>query len=342
MSAHKKKLSWLVVLLIVSLVLAACGSDDGDEKESDNKNTAEKTDVTFQLAWTHEYSSAPFYAAIENGHFEDANLNVTLVSGGFTDEGYIQPIDEVLAEDNVFGLTSTYSLIEARANDKPVVAISTVMQRSPFALISLSEDNITTPADLVGKTITVADGPPRIEVEALLAQQGIGLDEVTIVSRTSFGVDPLINQEVDVLAGWIINEGIQVQEAGFEPNFILLSDYGIDEYSFIVFTTEKMINEQPEIVNAVVDAISQGMQDVIDDPEKTIDLVMKYAPDLDRAQQLNRLYAMLPLLNLPNTPLGQMDEVIWTGNVQLMVDNDVIAESVDPSEAYTNRFVEGN
>lgn len=340
MALNKSKFYWLVILLIASLVLAACGSDDKEEQDSDS--SAEKTDITLQLAWTHEYSSAPFYVAIENDHFADANLNVTLAPGGFNESGYVDPIEQVLSGNGSFGLAGTPSMIEAQAAGKPVVSVLTVLQRSPFALISLSDANINTPADLVGKTITVTDGSARQSFDAFLVSQGISSDEVTIVPRTSFGVDPLVNGDVDVLAGWVINEGIQIQEAGLEPTYILLSDYGIDEYSFTLFTTEELASTNPELVDAVVDAVVAGMQDTIANPEQAVDHTMKFAPELDREQQSNRLYAMLPLMNLPNTPLGLMNETIWSENVKLMVDNDVIAEAIDPADVYTNQFVENN
>lgn len=319
----------LSIILVLSFLVAACGNSDSKDNDDSNTKDQEKVDVTIQLAWTHEYSSAPFYSAIENGRFEDANLNVTLITGGFNEDGYVDPIAQVVSGDGDFGLSGTSSMLEERANGQSVVSVLTVLQRSPFSLISLSDSNINTPADLVGKTITVTEGTAQRSLDALLLAEGISPDDVTIVPRTSFGIDPLIDGDVDVLGGWIINEGIQIQEAGFEPTFILLSDYGIDEYSFTVFTTEEMINTQPEVVNAVVDSIVKGMEDTIANPEQAIDYVLKFAPELNREEQQTRLYAMLPLMNIPNTALGLMDGNIWESNNQLLLDNSVIDSEIE-------------
>jgi ABC-type nitrate/sulfonate/bicarbonate transport system substrate-binding protein len=114
-----------------------------------------------QLSWTHEYWGAGFYLAEQDGHFAEQNLDVNLIPGGFGPNGYIEPIDEVLNGNGDFGLGSVSSLLKAREEGKPVVAVATLLQRSPFALISLSDQGIEQPQDLVGKTVTVADGGRR-------------------------------------------------------------------------------------------------------------------------------------------------------------------------------------
>ncbi|MCI0713774.1 MAG: ABC transporter substrate-binding protein, partial [Chloroflexi bacterium] len=174
------------------------------------------------------------------------------------------------------------------------------------------------------------------------AEQGISEDDVNVISRATFGIDPLINGEVDVLAAWITNEGIMVREAGFEPNFILLSDYGVDTYDFVVFTTQDMVDNRPEVVNGFVDGLLAGIQDVISDPNKAIDYTLKYGPDLDRDQQFARLQATLPLMNVPNSTPGLMDSEIWEANQQLLLENDVTESEIDLSTVFTNRFVEGS
>lgn len=331
----------LVIVLLFSLFIAACANSESDEGDNSG-NKSEMVDVSLQFAWIHEYSSAPFYAAVENGRFEDANINVTLIEGGFGENGYIEPIAQVVNGESQFGLATSPSLIEARAEGQPVVAVMTVLQRGPFALISLSDDNINIPQDLVGKTVAVSDGSARMTLEAMLAEQGLSTEDVNTVSRATFGIEPLINGEIDVLAAWINNEGIMVREAGFEPNFILMSDYGIDTYDFVVFTTQDMVDNHPETVDGFVDALLAGMHDVISDPDKAIDYTMKYGTDLNRDEQFARLQATLPLMNVPNATPGLMDDGIWAANQQLLLENDVIDSEIDLSAVFTNRFVEGS
>ena len=70
------------------------------------------------------------------------------------------------------------------------------------------------------------------------------------------------------MVAWVINEGVQLDEAGLKTNVMLMSDYGVDSYELVLFTTEKMIAEHPDTAKHLVQAIVQGMQDVISNPEQ--------------------------------------------------------------------------
>ncbi|NJR12892.1 ABC transporter substrate-binding protein [bacterium] len=117
-----------------------------------------------------------------------------------------------------------------------------------------------------------------------------------IVPRTDFGVDPLIEGRVDVLVGWIVNEGVAVQEAGVEPGFMLMSDYGIPDYATLIFTSEDMIKNRPDVVARVLKSIIAGWEDVVKDPQTSTEHVISYSDNLNEDQQLRRVQASMPLL----------------------------------------------
>jgi ABC-type nitrate/sulfonate/bicarbonate transport system substrate-binding protein len=84
----------------------------------------------------------------------------------------------------------------------------------------------------------------------------------------------------DVLAGWIINEGVMVREAGKEPQYILFSDYGFDTYDILIFTSEDTVKNRPDVVERFLRATFAGMQDVIADPQKAAEAVLSYNDQL--------------------------------------------------------------
>ncbi|MCU0482599.1 MAG: ABC transporter substrate-binding protein [Anaerolineae bacterium] len=326
---------WFVVLITLLASLAGC---NGNATPTPTPQPAE--DVIFQLSWTHEYSSSGLYMAVENGHFAGQNLNVNIVAGGFGDEGYIEPIDEVLNGESAFGTSSSTSIIQAQAEGKAVVGIATILQRNPLAIISFKENNIVNPADLAGKTIAVSDGAARTRVLTFLAQQGVDADSVTLIPRTTFGIEPLLNGEAQLLAGWIINEGVMVEEAGYEANIMLLSDYALEDYSFIIFTSQEMIDTRPDLVERFLRGFVGGMNDTIGNPSQAVKAVLKYDNTLDEAQQLTRLEVMLPLINPPGEPLGEMDMVVWEQSQDVLIEQGVLTAPIDLNKAFTNQFLE--
>jgi ABC-type nitrate/sulfonate/bicarbonate transport system substrate-binding protein len=319
-------------LVLAALVFSGCASA--------TSTPAALTSIKVQLAWTHDYSSAGFYSAEINGHFAEQRLDVELVPGGFVDGGYVEPIDEVLEGHGDFGAVSADALLEARASGKPIVAIANMIQRSPSAIISLTSSNIQTPQDLIGKTVAAAGGGATLRLNSMLKLQGIDPGKVNIIPRVSWGIDPLLNGEVDALVGWIINEGVQVREAGQEANFMLLSDYGVPDYSALIFTTEKMIQEKPDVVERFVRGFAAGLQDVIKNPEQAADYTLRYNDTLDHDQQLRRIQASIPLVQPAQTQVAMMDTNTWKDIYADLSNAGVLTEAFDVDKAYTLNFLD--
>lgn len=323
------------MLPLALFLLAACAPAAGPASAP-----AIRDEIGIQLSWIHEYSSAGFHAAERGGHFAAEGLSVRLEEGGFSENGYIEPIDEVLSGRLEFGLASASSIITARAAGRPIVAIASVLQRSPTAVIARANSGIARPQDLEGHSVAVTSGGAQHMLAALLQAQKVDTSVVRQVERTSFGVEPLMEGEVDAMVGWVINEGVQMREQGEEPLFLLASDYGIDTYDFVLFTTEELINTRPELVERLVRALTKGLADVIANPERAIEHTLSYNPELDREGQLRRLRATIPLMNPPGSRLGDMQADVWELTQEMLLQQGALNRSIDLGAAFTREFVE--
>lgn len=330
----KLMLKHILIFMGLSILLAGCGNTS-----TPTDSPVEPDVITIQLSWIHEYSAAPFHVALNEGFFENNNLDVTLLEGGFGDAGFIDPVVQVIEENISFGLSDGSRLIEAQSSGQPVVAIGAVLQRSPLALLSLGENDIQQPPDLAGQTVMVADGGARMIFDTLLDAQEIDSSSLQIEPRVTFGIDPLLTGETDVLVGWIINEGVALEEAGQSVNSILMSDYGVDTYDFVLFTTEDMVANQPDIVQRFVDSIVQGIEFIVTNPQQAIEHTLSFNEALVAEEQLLRLEATIPLMNVPGTQIGGMDPEIWQFTYDLLRQQDVVDETFDISSVYTLDFV---
>ena len=322
----KSKIIAMSALIVAIFALSACsGAASSQPVDS----------VTVQMSWTYDYSESPLYTAEMNKHFAEQKLSVTLHEGGFGPNGYIEPIDEVVNGKADFGLSSASTLIQARADGKPVVAVMSILQRSPFVLISIDKSHITQPKDLIGKKVSVSAGGAKDIYLSFLKSQGIDPAMVNTVDRKDFGVDPLLKGDVDVLAGWLINEGVMVAEAGEKANFILPSDYGIESYDFVVFTTQDMVKNHPDKVERFVRATVAGINDVIANSSQAVDYTLKYAPKLDKGQQQRRLDSMLALMHPAGSKVGTMRPEIWKATYDALIEQGSLTKPVDFATAYT-------
>lgn len=140
---------------------------------------------------------------------------------------------------------------------------------------------------------------------------------------------------------WLVNESVTLrEEEGYEANLIVLSDYGIDTYVNVLFTTEKMIAEQPELVEGFLHAFILGLQDLINNPNKMVELVLFYDDTLDLAGERRRLQASLPLINPANSRLGQMTPEIWQATQQVLLNQGILDEPIDLEAAYSTTFLD--
>ena len=69
------------------LGLAACGGDDDERRRRGRRHDAARSrrpddKVTLQLKWVTQAQFAGFYAASEEGYYEDEGIDVTIRPGG--------------------------------------------------------------------------------------------------------------------------------------------------------------------------------------------------------------------------------------------------------------------
>jgi NitT/TauT family transport system substrate-binding protein len=317
------------ILVLAVLVLAATAVSAQDET------------IRFQASSPHGFIYSGFYMAAANGYYEDEGLNVELLGGGFNAERvWVDSIEQVVTGEAEFGVTSLSQLLEARAAGKPIVGIATVMQRSPLAILSLPESGITKPEDLLDKTLTISGGP-LLSFEALMSGLQLDTSAITYKEREQDSLQQLIDGQIDGFGAWLIIDGVTLEEAGLNPNYVVFSDYGIDTYDVMLFTREDMIAEKPDAVERFVRSTLKGYDVLIDDPETAAEVTVSYNPEgLVYEQQFNRINAFLPLVKPANSDVGMMTEDVFEYNHDLLLDAGVLTEPLeDLTTAYNLTFL---
>jgi ABC-type nitrate/sulfonate/bicarbonate transport system substrate-binding protein len=319
----------MMALVLAALVLGACGSDKKETKE---------TPVSVQLNWTDDIAWSGFYMAEAKNHYADEKLKVDLRLAFDADGNYIDPLQEVASGRADFGVADGGELLQTRANGLPVVAIATIYQRHPLALVSFSDKEIQEPKDLVGARVQISAGNKVIFL-ALLKSQGIAPEDMTISDRTDYTIQPLINDESDVIDGWVTNEIVVLAEGGYEFNMILASDYGVENYPNVIFTSEDMIKNKPDVVERFLRSLLKGLQDAVDDPQGATDLTIARDSSLDAGFQAEGMQRSVPLVVVAGSQPGRMTPEIWQMTYQMLVDQNMLSAALDVTQAYTLDFL---
>jgi len=221
--------------------------------------------VRLQLKWKHQFQFAGYYAAIEQGFYKEAGIEVLLIEAA---EGQ-NPSDAVIEGKAEFGVC-TSDIVLMRSEGKPAVVLATIFQHSPQILIASKESSINHVHDLVGKKIAME--PNAADIIAFMSDEGITLDMCTL-DQHAFDANALLNGQVDAISAYSTDELFVVQHAGFNYNIISPLMGGIDFYGDVLFTTEGLIESNPDLVAGFTEASLKGWAYAMNNPEEIIELI---------------------------------------------------------------------
>jgi len=314
-------------LLVTSLLAALVSGLSGSAQAADS--------VTIRLKWFNQAQFAGFYVAKDKGFYKSAGLDVDIQPGGPD----FPAIQMVAGGNEQFGVTGADQILIARSKGVPVVALAVIYRRNPFVLFSLAKSGIKAPADYVGKNVGVKiGGNEELIYRAVLAKAKVDKSKLNEIP-VKFDLAPLLSGAVDVWPGYLINEVLAAREKGFAVNVVSPSDYGIDLYADTLFTTERMLQEKPDVVRKFVAATLEGWAAAIAAPEEAAKITVRYGAKLTYDHELAMMKASLPLLRPDSDPVGAMDAARWSAAQDLLVAAGFQKSRVEIARAFTTQFL---
>lgn len=237
-------------------------------------------EVRLQLQWVTQAQFAGYYVALENGFYDDENLDVTILPGGPD----IAPPQVLAGGGADVMLNWMPSALAARERGLPVVNIAQPFVRSGLQLTCWADTGITEPADLAGRTIGVWFFGNEYPFLSWMSQLGIptdGGDEGVTVLQQGFNVDPLLQRQADCISTMTYNEYWQVIDAGVSPDELVTfryEDQGVSTLEDGIYTLEENL-EDPAFVDKMerfVRASMQGWAWAVENPEEAALIVLDY------------------------------------------------------------------
>ena len=352
----------------LSLVIAACGSDDDSSSEPDSTDaTTETTDggddmaecetvdeVSLQLQWFTQAQFAGYYAAQDQGFYENMCLDVTIVEGGVE----IVPQTQLANGDVDFALAWVPKALASREAGADIVNIAQIYQRSGTLQVSFADSGITTPADFEGKKIGNWGFGNEYEIFAALAEAG--LDPATDVELVGqqFDMVALLDGDIDAAEAMTYNEYAQVLEAEnpdtgelYQPedfNVISYEEIGVGMLQDAIWADAARLESDADYKDQAtrfVAASIEGWTFCRDNAEACRDIVVAAGSTLGSSHQLWQTNEVNKLIWPSPDGIGYIDAAAWdrTAEISLNTPNlegaTVIKEA--PSDgAYTNEIVE--
>jgi NitT/TauT family transport system substrate-binding protein len=325
---------FIYTTVMCAALLTACG----DKSSVPAQETP--VPVTLNLQWVTQAQFAGYYVALDKGWYSEEGIDLTIRPGGPD----ISALDAVRTGTAEFGTSLLADIIvtDQKAND--LVSIAQIQQTNGLLLIAKKSSGINKPSDFIGKKVGVWLGNWEAQFNALMAKEGIGANDFTLVSQ-GFSMDTFINGELDVASAMIYNEYYMVLESGIKPediNIINYADYGLDFPGDVLFTSTRITQENPNLCVRMLRASLRGWQYAIEHPEEAADIVLKYDKSgvQTREHQLSMMREIAKLVEVNLRPIGYTDRADVRRTIDTLYSYKVLNTQLNPDSVFNNSFWE--
>lgn len=300
------------------------------------KTPSEAATITVRLKWHHQAQSAGFYVAKEQGYYAREGLHVQLQAGGLE----APAIQLVASGSEEFGVAGADQILLARAKGVPVVGLAVIYRESPMILFAKADAGIRSPADFVGRRVGVKyGGNEEFTYRALLDATGVDVARIQEVP-VRYDMGPFFRGEIDVWPGYVINEPILAEEHGLKVALIRPRDYGLALYGDTIFTTETILRQRPQLIEAFLRATLRGWQHAMTDVDSAVRATLAVGANLDDRHERRMMEASVPLIRPDNHPVGWMDADGWQKLHALLLKHGLLAKPLHVESAFSTAALE--
>ena len=296
--------------------------------------------VTFGLDWKAEAEYGGYYQAVATGIYAKHGLDVTIQQGG----PQVNHTQLLLAGRLDFNISSNAFLaLNFVKENIPFRAVAGMFQKDPVVLIAHpGMGNDSFPA-LKGKPIMIS-ADSRVGWWTFLKAR-FGYTDSQIRPYT-FNLAPFLADKNAIQQGYLGSEPFSIKEqAHFEPVVLLMADAGFQGYASMIATSDKKIQQQPDLVKRFVDASIEGWYSYLyGDPAPGNALIRQANPEMNDAliaYGINALksHGILDSGDAATLGIGAMSADRWAAFYRTVTEAGVYPPGLDVTKAYTLQFV---
>ena len=290
-----------------------------------------KDKVTLLMDWFPQGNQSGFWQAQLDNQYHD-DLEITVKPGG----PKVRTTTAVASGQVEFGLNGSDSVMMANSKGAKLRAIFVSLGHVPYNLVYHPNTGVKTIQDLNGRRFAVVMGITYWK----WVKHKYGLDKVQEFPLTGdlglFAKTPNMFQQ-----GYSIFLPARMDAKGIPNAQFKVADLGYRPYS-VLFTSEKLIKENPALVQAVVDRLSMSFHKSLVDPKPTRDLILSKSKKTTVAIHNNALRLMKrDFLPKDWSKIGCQDPNRWVELANQMKEVDVLPADFDPHQSYDTSFKRG-
>lgn len=345
----RRGLAATAAVLASSTLLAACGSDDGGSGASGG----DLTEVKLQLQWLPQAQFAGYYAAVDQGFFEEEGLEVEIIPSG----GDIVPQDALANGDVDYAIAWVPKVLGSIEQGANLTNVAQIFQRSGTLQVAWADSGIEEVGDFEGRTIGSWGFGNEWEIFAAMAAEGLDASTVEIVTQ-DFNMNAFLQGDIDAAQAMTYNEYAQLLET-VDPETGEL--YTPEDFNVIAYEdtegamlqdaiwadTERLESDEEyaETTVAFLRAVIKGWAYARDEVESAAEITVAAGSSWGPSHELWMANETNKLIWPAEDGIGVIDQAAWDRTVEGALaavneqgQNLITAEP--PATAYDNTYIE--
>jgi len=335
-----------------ALILAACSSGDSGGSGGGSAD-GELTPVKLQLQWLPQGQFAGYFAAADQGFFEEEGLDVEIIPSG----GDIVPQDALANGDVDYAIAWVPKVLGSIEQGANLTDIAQIFQRSGTLQVSWADSGIDSVADFEGKKIGSWGFGNEWEIFAAMAAEGLDSTSVEIITQ-DFNMNAFLQGDIDAAQAMTYNEYAQLLETPnpdtgelYQPEDFNVISYEDTEGAMlqdaIWADTERLASDSDyqETTVKFLKAVIKGWAFAAANPEDAADITIAAGSGWGPSHELWMVNETNKLIWPSEGGIGKIDEAAWDKTVAgaLAAVNeagDHLITEEPPATAWSNEWID--
>ncbi|TQO20125.1 NitT/TauT family transport system substrate-binding protein [Rhodoglobus vestalii] len=335
-----------------AFLLGACSTGDGGGNGAGNGDGEGLTEVKLQLQWLPQGQFAGYFAAADQGYFEDEGLDVEIIPSG----GDIVPQDALANGDVDYAVAWVPKVLGSIEQGANLTNIAQIFQTSGTLQVSWADSGIDSVADFEGKKIGSWGFGNEWEIFAAMAEEGLDSSTVQIITQ-DFNMNAFLQGDIDAAQAMTYNEYAQLLESTDPDTGELYQpeDFNVISYQDTVGAmlqdalwadTERLESDEAyqETTVKFLKAVVKGWIYSGENPEASADITLAAGSGWGPSHELWMVNETNKLIWPAPNGIGVIDEMAWEQTVKgaLSAVNESGASPITeepPATAWSNDWI---
>jgi ABC-type nitrate/sulfonate/bicarbonate transport system substrate-binding protein len=292
--------------------------------------------LVLQLHREPQFEFAGYYAALWQGLYQEAGLDVEITPGTPPGAIPIDPVREITEGRAQFG-TGTVQLLIRAAQGQSLLLLAPVFQQSGAAVYYRADSDFSSPGALLAGRVgrLPASNILDLELRTALHSEAIDPDKLRFVPiEPGQTIADLDSRRIDAAVGSAWELPWQAHERGVALRSFNLAGYRTEFYGDSLFTLQRLARVDPAMVQRFREASIKGWDYALQHPDEIAARILAKLPvQVPVSDPIGfvryQTEVARRLARYPDVPLGHSNPERWSRIQQSLIDIGVISRPVD-------------